>query len=285
MVEPEQPDRAARSRTASGLRTILAPALRALVLRRRQVDLPRWTRGNDFASLHLEAVSWLDGHLAAIERDAPWLHPAGGDVWDFCAGKIISRFLQFEPGFGASAHCVRVVRAVYGFDGPLLTRLRSLDRAMPPAGWELRGPDRPSWTDLDTAAMTVGAASHRRRWMADRYALQRWRPTAALGYPPGGPGTPPWGQPPLAPRMRVTWSSRGQEPHVRSDPNRTRAPTRNYLPVEISETTAPDLVAAALERHEHALTVTIDLGYYANPNARARPHRMPRYLVPTRPGR
>jgi hypothetical protein len=285
MVAPEQPDRAARSRPARRLRLILVAALRPVVLRRRQVDLPRWTRGNDFAFLHSEAVTWLDSHLAVIERGAPWLQPAGREVRDFCAGKVISRLVRFGPGFGASAHCVRVVRAVYGFDGPLLTRLRSLDLAIPPAGWELRGPGRPSWTDLDDAAMTTAAAGRRTRWMADRYARLRWRPAAAIGYPPGGPGTPPWGQPPLDPSMLVTWCSRGQDSGARSDPNRTRAATRNYLPVEVSATTAPDLQAAALERHEHELTVTLELGYYRNPNARARPHRMPRYLIPTRPGR
>lgn len=170
--------------------------------------------------------------------------------------------------------------AVYGFDGPLIVRIRSLDEAIPPAGWEMPGAARPSWKDLDGTASAQGKVSHRTRWMADRRVTLRWQPTAALGYPPGGEGTPPWGRMLLAPSMWVTWSSRGQEKGWRRDPNKTRSTNRNYLAVEISEAEVPELLDEALAGHEHALTITLHLAYYSNPNAKAWPHRIPHYLLP-----
>ncbi|MGD0374303.1 MAG: hypothetical protein ABSB01_06945 [Streptosporangiaceae bacterium] len=44
----------------------------------------------------------------------------------------------------------------------------------------------------------------------------------------------------------------------RLDPNKTRGPTRGYLPLEVSESNVPELLEQALARHEHALTVTIN---------------------------
>jgi hypothetical protein len=280
----------ARSLPASGLRLVIAPLLRALVgYPRRQFDLPRWTRGSEFGGLHAAAVAWLDGHFEAIELRAPWLQRVGSDVWDFCKGGVSNPFLRIQPGSTATARCVREVSVVYGFDGPLIARLRSLDEAIPAAGWEMRGAVRPSWADLDGAHMdgtgiAAGRVSRQTRWMADRHVSLRWHPTGAVGYPPGGEGMPPWGESRLTPSMRVSWHSRGQERRDRRDPNRDREPTRNYLPLEVSQAEVPGLLADALARHEHALRVTIHLAYYSNPNALARPHRIPRYLLPTQPG-
>jgi hypothetical protein len=207
-------------------------------------------------------------------------------VWDFCAGGV-RPFFRLAGGFSASACCIREVTAVYGFDGPLLPRLRSLDQALPPAGWKLGTPALPqSWADLDPgyAATTEKLARHRARWMLYRQVNLTWRPSEALGYPPDGEGTPPWGRPPLTPRMRVTWSSRGQETGWRPDPNKTQGATRGYLPQEVSESQVPELLEQALARYEHALTVNINLAYYSNPNARVHRYRVPRYILPTRPG-
>jgi hypothetical protein len=144
-----------------------------------------------------------------------------------------------------------------------------------------------TWTDLDPdrAAATEGLARHRTRWMRDRQVNLSWRPSTALDYPPDGEGTPPRGLPPLTPCMRVSWSSRGRETGWSLDPNQIRSATRNYLPLEVSESRVPELLDQALARYEHALTVTINLLYYANPNARAYRHRVPRNILPTRPGR
>jgi hypothetical protein len=262
----------------------LGLALRVLIgAPRRQLNLRRWVDSREFTDLHDASVAWLEQHFQVIERGAPWLHRIGSDSWDVCQGGVSNPILRLAPGHSASAVCVRQVTAVYGFDGPLTARLISVGEALLAAGWELtRTAAGQAWTDLDGTANVAGAGSHRNRWIANGRALLRWRPTAALTYPAGGEGTPPWGRPPLSPSMRVSWSSRGQETGVRPNPDKTRGATRNFLPLEASDAGLPDLLREALDHHEHALRMAINLCYYSNPNARARPHRIPRYFLPTR---
>lgn len=252
---------------------------------RRQVNLQRWTRSREFRNMHDIGVAWLDSHFELIEHNAPWLHEVGRDVEDFCEG-IVKPFLTFAPGPRANAGCVRHVTAVYGFDGPLVPRLRTLGLAMPVVGWEMSDlAVRQSWMDLDPggAANAIGPIQARTRWMIDRQVNLDWRPSPALDYPPRVEGMRPWGQPPLEPRMRVTWSSRRQEPVWLRNPHERRGATRNYLPLEVSERGVLELLDEALTRYEHALTVTIEFSYYSNPNSNAPPHRMPQHLIPTWP--
>jgi hypothetical protein len=276
-----------RSLAVGGLRIAGGLVFRALLATpKRQLNILRWTRGREFRHVHGVGVAWLDSHFGLIERGAPWLHRVGSDVWDFCTGGV-QPFFRLEGGSRAGARCIREVTAVYGFDGTLLPLLRSLDQALPPAGWNLGTPALPqSWADLDPgyAATAEKLARHRTRWMTDRRVNPTWRPAEALDYPPDGEGTPPWGQPPLTPRMRVTWSSRGQATGWLGDPNKKRPTTREYVAVEVSESGVRELLEEALARYEHALTVTIKLAYYSNPNARAWRHRVPRNILPTRPG-
>lgn len=278
-----------RSLAAGALQRAGAVFVRALLAApRRQIDLPRFTRRRRFRNLHDESVTWLDSHFELIEHGAPWLHRVGRDVWDCCTGRVSNPFLRLEPGPGAHAGCRREVTTVYGFNGQLSACLRSLDQAMPPAGWEMAALARgQSWaalnsTDLNGTEPADALTRHRTRWMTDRQVNLNWRPGAALGYPPSGPRTPPWREEAFTPSMRVSWSSRGQETGWQRDPNKTRTATRNYFPLEVSESGVPELLDEALARYEHALTVTIDLGYYVNRNAAALRHRMPRYLLPTR---
>lgn len=272
------PGALATSALGLGLRVLISAP-------RRQINLRRWAGSREFTDLHGGCVAWLDQHFQVIERAAPWLYRVGSDTWDFCKGGVTNPVLRLAPGHSATAACVREVTAVYGFAGPLAARLVTLGEALSAAGWELNAAAAgQAWTDLDGAAIPAGQISHRNRWIADRRALLRWRPAAALNYPAGGEATPPWGRPPLAPSMRVSWSSRGQETAERPNPDKTRAATRNFLPLEASAGSLPELLREALGREEHTLSVSIHLTYYSNPDARARPHRMPRYVLPTRPG-
>jgi hypothetical protein len=266
------------------LRIVLGLLIRAL-LSRRQFNLPRWTRRQEFRALHRDSVMWLDSRFLLIEQGAPWLVRVGDDVLDFCQGGVANRFERRKGRSGASVGCIRKVTVVYGFDGELILRLRSLDQAIPLAGWQVGTRALPqSWADLDPdrAARAEGLAGWRMRWMTDRRVSLRWSPTAATGYPANVVEMRPWGKPPFAPEMRVTWSSRGQSTGWRQDPDKKRDRTRNYLPLEISDLSVPELLEQALARYEHALTVTIPLGYYANPNAKVLGHRVPRYLLPSR---
>ena len=95
--------------------------------------------------------------------------------------------------------------------------------------------------------------------MADRQVDLAWQPTVALGFPIGAERMRPWGRPPLAPSMGVTWPRPEEGTAWGTIQGRTRGATRNYLPLEVSESGAPELLEQALARHEHALTVTIRL--------------------------
>lgn len=254
---------------------------------RRQLNILRWTRGREFRQVHAVSVAWMDSHFELLERGAPWLNRAGRDVWDFCSGGV-QPFFRLQGGHSAGVGCSRKVTAVYGFDGHLVPLLRSLDQALPPAGWKLGSRALPqSWADLDPgrAATAQKLAGHRTRWMVSRQVNLTWQPTEELGYPPDGAGTPPWGRQLLAPRMRVSWASRGQATGWRTDPNSQRPTTRGYVAVEVSEAGVVSLAEQTLDGYEHALTVTISLQYYSNPNARARRHRIPHYLLPGPIGR
>jgi hypothetical protein len=139
------------------------PLVRALVLlakTRRQFSLPRWTRSRQFRDLQGSAVAWLDSNFELIEGGAPWLHLIGRDVQDSCSGRVRGVTLSLTPQRKASVACARAVTAVYGFDGPWIARLRSLDQAMPAAGWEMPGAVPQRWQDLDpdAAATARGVA-------------------------------------------------------------------------------------------------------------------------------
>ncbi|HEU5427474.1 MAG TPA: hypothetical protein VFU74_11410 [Actinocrinis sp.] len=242
---------------------------RIALLDRRQFNLLRWTRSRAFADLHAPVVGWLDSHLAMIERGAPWLDRVGIDVWDRCSGAIYSRFdFSLSRRFRATAGCARNVIVVYGFDGRLTQRLDQIGEALSAAGWERTGPlAHKAWVD------------------AGGYAVLEWQPSAALSRPPGMDDVPPWGLASLSPHMRLSWSSHGQATSLRPDPNRTRSNTRNHLAVEGSNTAYWELPGVALERHDHALAVHIDLAYYQNTAPLGRPYRLPRHMLPTRAGR
>jgi hypothetical protein len=269
---------ATRARSAGGWLGVLSA--------RRQVNLRRWARRRESAELRRTSAAWLESHFDLIERGAPWLRLVGRDVEDSCSAVVRDMILTLAPGPGAGAGCAQKVTAVYGCDGPLVPRLRSLDQALPTAGWKLGTPALPqSWADLDPAgsAAATGLIRSRTRWMTDRRVNLRWWPDAALRLPPDGDRMRPWGHPPPEPRMHVTWCSRGQETGWVRPPMTRRVASRNYLPLGASESRVPDLLEEVLARCEHALTVTIEFSYYSNPNPKARPHRMPRYLIPTVP--
>lgn len=263
------------------------PLIRVLTLltgARRQFNLPRWTGRREFRDVHSTAVTWLDSHFELIEDGAPWLNAVGRRIRDFCTGRV--RGWEFTIGsvpVKATAGCRRQVTAVYGFDGPLTERIRSLGQALPAAGWELSRWQ--AWQDFDpaTAAAAVGLrAQSRVSWMTDRTVGLTWQPTEALSLPANLERMRPAGRPPLTPTMRVSWASRGQRIGWVGHVPEPGTATRNFLPIEVNDARVPDLVDQALARCEHALAVTIDLSYYTNPNPRAWFGGVPRYLLPTR---
>jgi hypothetical protein len=266
------------------------PVIAALsAIPRRQFNLPWLVGSSEFLAIRSEYVAWQDRHFEVIEQGAPWLHLIGRDVHETCSGGAprSPALLDFSPRRGPGVGCARHVAAVYGFDGPEAERLRSLELAFPAAGWETgtRGLTG-SWADISDAVLSRApdALPAHRRWMAYRYTNLRWRPSAVIGHPSYGEGAPPWGddRPPFAPHMRVSWLGVGQEITAMRDPNRTSNVTRNRLPLENSSVQLPELLDEAMRQYDHAMSVTMDLTYYANASPRSRPHRVRRHLLPTR---
>jgi hypothetical protein len=239
-----------------------------ILISRRQLNLPRWVASPSFTELHATISAWLDSHLAVLEDDAPWLHRTGVDVWDFCKAAVYApTAISFQPRFRASARCVRDLIVVYGFDGDLAERITQLDHVLSTAGWE-----------------PLRQASLQYPQNPNRHVVLRWRPSALLTHPPGMRGMPPLGKPELAPTLRLSWGSGGQQSWLREDSNRKRENTRNYLTVESSGTEYWKLPTATLTKHDHVLIAHLHLGYYQNPIPLSRRYRIPRYLRPTRSG-
>lgn len=257
---------------------------------RRQFNLPWLVGSSEFAAIRGEYTAWQDRHFEVIEQGAPWLRLVGRDVYESCSG-LVSRspaLFDFSPRRPPAVAAARQVTAVYGFDGPGAQHLRSLELAFPAAGWRTGGSRdlAGSWADISDSVLvrSPDALPAHRRWMAYRDTNLEWQPAAAIRHPSFGGGTPPWGsgRPPFAPRMRVFWQSAGQAITARRDPDRTSSATRNRLPLENSAVQLPELLEEALCRHEHAMTVIMDLSYYVNLSPRSSPHRVRLHLLPTR---
>ena len=236
-------------------------ALGAALLSRRQFNLPRWTRRQEFVDLHSSAVSWLDENLSILERDAPGLRRFGTDTWDYCHGAVrsIFHFPVAAPRHLPSVGCTRNVIAVYGFDGDPGERLEKIAETMSMAGWKRIAP----------------------------LPLRPWESTngyAMLGWQPDVKDTEaPWGGKNSSPYMTLSWCSRGQESPLEQDPSRTHISTRNYLTLECSGTEYWKLPESALEGHEHVLAVTVTLSYYSSLDSWRPQRRIPRHLLPTKP--
>lgn len=242
-------------------------AIAFVLLARRQFNLPRWTGRQEFVDEHNGVVAWLDSHFAALEHGAPWLHRFGTTAWDYCSGVVRSSFdISLTPRVHASVACNRNVTAVYGFDGDLTEHLSEVREALSTAGWTRSVWSTRAWVPEDSGNSLL------------------WRPTAALGYPPGTVENPPPRGPRFAPSMWVFWSSRGQETPAGQNPHIAHANTRNYLVVESTPTDRWELSNAALENHDHALVVLLVLSY-AKSDSPAQRRRIPRHLLPTRRAR
>ncbi|WP_198035396.1 hypothetical protein [Streptacidiphilus rugosus] len=252
------------------IQTINAPArvLGAALLSRRQFNLSRWTRGQEFIDLHASAVSWLDENLNILECESPWLHRFGVDTWDYCHGAVRSmfHFSVAAPRHVPSVGCTRNVIAVYGFDGDPGERLEKIAETMSAAGWKRIAP------------------LPMRPWEGDNgYAMLEWQPIPVAGPRPAEDVVAPWGGRNSSPYIALSWCSRGEQTPLDQDPSRMHINTRNYLALESSGTEYWKIPDAVLEGHEHVLAVNINLGYYSSLDSMRSQRRIPRHLLPTKP--
>lgn len=252
---------------------------------RRQPNLRRLVHRRVFQELHAVSAAWMDRHFELIETSAPWLDRIGRDLLDYCRG--FARPPGLDPGFRASAGCTRALTVVYGFDGSLLTKLDMFGEALFAAGWGKLKNVRRSGRFAEQLWIPLNGEELLARKDIDSGLgpmHPEWRPNERLSRPAGMEGTPPWGRLPLSPDMSVSCISRDQTRQVMPSDlagSAQRAP-RNYLLLDNTEVERQALEDHALGTHEHALAVNISLQYYSNPNAKASPHRIPRYWLPTR---
>ena len=254
--------------------------------KRRQPNVRRLARRPGFQQLRAVSAEWLERHFELIAANAPGFEPVGMEVRDSCGGSARARWFSLEPGFPASAACVRSVTVVYGCDGRFLEVFDVLGEALFAAGWgkvknerEGSGPLRQMWVALTGQDLAERRDVDSR---GGRVVYPHWRPNSVLGLPAGIEGTAPWGGAPLSPYLWVSCVSRGQGRRVLPADllGLAQWAPRSYLLLEKSEAERQALEDHALAVHEHAVAVNISLTYYSNPNIKARPHRIPRYWLP-----
>jgi hypothetical protein len=240
-------------------------------LPRRVPNLARLTRSAGFAQLQSAAAAWTDQSFELIEDGAPWLDRAGRRVLDRCDTGLNSRAFSF-PRDPPYVTCCREVTVVYGFDGSLPGRLAGLAAALGAAGWGASADTIPL-RDLDQRKRPVEQVT--------------WSPTEGFGLPAGLATMPPDRRFPLTGwlYMTIDWASRGQSPELvttreRHWPDDPRAGTATYQPVQVADADVGRLAGQALEQHEHAVAIRIEVTYYLNSNVNARPGRLRKRLLP-----
>lgn len=253
----------------------------------RPPDLRRFARTPQVGGLRSAADNWIELKFARIQAEASWLAPAAARlVNEYCVitGTNHRRSVDIGSllgvGFGTAAcvRCERQVAVAYGFDGAPADRILDLMRILEQEGWQPR---------LQT-----------RRHMTDPQFPIRWVPGhsgAAIGNwhgdsePPGFAVVGPRESAALPCRVHVVWTTRSHPSHTTLDPvfpprYGPREVTPSYLPLEFSGAVLPtdisEFAAPALEQHEHAVAVMIELGYYENRRTAERLHRVPRRLKP-----
>jgi hypothetical protein len=240
---------------------------------RRAPDLARLTRSACFGDTHSAATTWTDRSFELIEAGAPWLDRIGRRVSDYCATDLSSRPLSI-PRDPPSVTCRRNVTVVYGFDGPLPGQLSELTAVLSAAGWG----------DRHEGTTAVLQDLNRRERPVQGVA---WSPAQGHRLPAGLETMPPGRTLPLTRwlSLGIDWVSRGapalQEPSLYGGrPVDPLAATATCQPVQVDGADAGRLTSQALERHEHAVAVCIEMTYYLNANANARPGRLRKRLLP-----
>jgi hypothetical protein len=246
---------------------------------RRVPSLARLTRRADFGQLQSAAAAWTDHSFELAEGSAPWLDRAGRQVLDRCDTGLNTRPFSFPPD-PPCVTCCRDVTVVYGFDGSLPGRLVELAAALGAVGWG---------DSSDNGTVPLRDLDQRKRPVQQ----VNWSPVEGFGLPAGLEAMPPERRFPLTGwlYMAIDWASRGESRLLARQcgwPGDPRPGTATYQPVEIAGTGVDRLAGQALERHEHAITIRIQVSYYLNANVNARPGRLRKRLLPVRnrpPGR
>jgi hypothetical protein len=258
----------------------------------RPPDLCRFTRTSQFRELRSAAGAWIEQEFARIQAEAPWLIPANRLVSDYgtvfgwpCRSSWDGGLWGVRFGVSANIRFQRQVAVAYGFDDAVADQIPRLVKVLQQGGWE-----RPRlWLDRPlTSPIPV-------LWVPEPSGdvVAHWQVPPRrddLAQPPliviPGPHTSGW--PPC--QTHMVWTTRDQPARITLDPAfppDPRAPRRrkaNYQPLEFRGARPTASVAQfarpALEQHENAVAIMIELGYYVNQETATPAHQLPKKLIP-----
>jgi hypothetical protein len=243
----------------------------------RPPDLARFSRTSEFQELHAAADDWIEQQFTRISANAEALVPAARSVSDYGsvhgtggAGALNLGILAIRYGVFAYLGFSRQVAVAYGFDGSIPDQISELLEVIEQGGWDIH---------LNKARAVNGKAAG--RWVGADSPPHRTLIAPGWADRPGPHQLPPG-------LVHVAWTSRTHPSHATLDvgfpanPD-TREPW-SYLGLEMVEPIAPTdishFAAPALENHEHAVAVLIELDFYRALPGSTRARDVPRRLVP-----
>jgi len=282
----------------------------------RPPSLPHFAQTPRFRELHSAADDWIEQQFAHIHSEAASLVPAArlvsdyGTIYGFgCRWSADIGILRVRAGAFAHLRFHRQVAVAYGFDGDVSDQILELITVLEQAGWRLH---------VQTNQRS-NPRERRDRGRADRRGVTRRSGNAAIpavpGHPiheiptPSGEARGNWVAPVMPPHRRAVtpgsedrpgphtappcrahliWISRTEPSHILLDVAYAPLPeTReasSYHPLEMTGLVPPTEVgqfaAPALDQHEHAVAVLIELDYYQALPGSTRQRDVPRRLVP-----
>lgn len=258
----------------------------------RPPSLRQLIRQPGFRDVRGHAAGWMNQRLAVLQEALPWLERADDAVTDSCSvgsGGFRHRVrrgrrLVMCRGPMPRVTCGRTVTVTYGFGGPRAERLAELIAVLENDGW---ADWKHGFAAQEITHTWLAAAGH------DNALRASWRYRPGLEPPPVLQDDDPalhFSHKPT-PGLLLHWMSSsdpGAQPEAlaRSDRSRLRArrfrswpfrPTRVICRPRRGTT---GLAGPVLASHEHALVISLTLGYYQNDDARTPPGRLRKQFLP-----
>jgi hypothetical protein len=256
----------------------------------RPPSLRQLIRQPGFRDVREDASGWMDQRFAVLQEALPWLERADDTVTDFCrvgAARFTQRVRRRRLvlcGPKPPVTCWREETVAYGFGGSRPERLTELIAVLEDDGWA----DWKHWFAVQEICHAwLVAADH------DNSLRASWRYRPGLEPPPVLQDDDPelhFSHKPT-PGLRLRWSSsepdaqanapaRDDAPLLSAGSSRSwpRRPTQVICPPYRG--TIASLAGPVLAGHEHALVISLFLGYYQNDDARTPPGRLRKQLLP-----
>lgn len=209
-----------------------------------------------------QVSDWAAGQFGQVERRLPWLTTYGTEIYHVCG--FSGRALGFASGRVLAASPKRAEARLYGFDGPLESRLSDLFGVLADQGWlEFDEPPPTSYIPGPVRLRPAGPFNLPPPLRA------QWRPKeddlSPAGFPVKIRDAAGRLHPPGLVSLIVGWASdqRTSQPvtDLGAAPDDPGEPTRLFQVIEYRQADFAELAAAALAEHEHALTFRINVFY------------------------